>query len=184
MTPLAGGRYGGVMVALHQRRSGTHPVVYEVAGGNHVTILLARDETEATVDVIEVLARPGGGPPPHRHAFGEWFRVLAGELTLCEERDGTVVCTGVLAEGDSVWVPPWTVHGTLNLSTAPARFEVAGLPGAMSGYFAAAGVLVSDEQTPSSVEPPGPSALQDIAARWGIEFWTGPIDTTPVTSTR
>lgn len=49
------------LVALHQRRSGTHPVVYEVAGGNHVTILLARDETEATVDVIEVLARPGGG---------------------------------------------------------------------------------------------------------------------------
>jgi hypothetical protein len=67
--------------------------VYVVAGGNHVTVLLRRDETEGALDVIEVLAQPGGGPPPHSHAFGEWFRVLDGELTLCEDRGGTVVCT-------------------------------------------------------------------------------------------
>lgn len=61
------------MAALQPRRSGTRPVVYEVAGGNHVTILLDRDETQTSVDVIEVLAQPGGGPPPHRHAFGSGF---------------------------------------------------------------------------------------------------------------
>jgi oxalate decarboxylase/phosphoglucose isomerase-like protein (cupin superfamily) len=41
--------------------------------------------------------------------------VLEGELTLAEERDGTVVCTSTLAAGDTIFVPPWTVHGTLNL---------------------------------------------------------------------
>jgi hypothetical protein len=68
------------------------------------------------------------------------------------------------------------------LSATPTRFEVAGLPGAMSAYFAEAGIEVPDEQTLSKADPPGPSAVQEIAARWGIEFWTGPIDTTPLTS--
>jgi quercetin dioxygenase-like cupin family protein len=77
--------------------------VYVVAGGNQVTLLLHRDQTAGALDVVEVSAQPGGGPPPHSHAFGEWFRVLEGELTICEDRDGTVVCTSVLGQGDSVW---------------------------------------------------------------------------------
>lgn len=152
---------------------------YAVAGGNHVTLLLDRDQTASMFDVIDVLAQPGGGPPPHRHAFAEWFRMLEGELTISEERNGTVVCTHTLAAGDAVFVPPWTVHGTLNLSNAPARFQVTGQPGAMSGYFLEAGVQVPDERTAPDREPAGPSKLGEIAARWGIEFWTGPIDKTP-----
>jgi quercetin dioxygenase-like cupin family protein len=148
---------------------------YAVAGGNHVTLLLDRSNTAAALDVIEVLAQPGGGPPPHRHAFAEWFHVLEGQLTLAEERDGTVMCTSALAAGDTIFVPPWTVHGTLNLSDAPARFEVVGQPGAMTGYFLEAGVQVPDERTPPEHEPAGPTELREIAARWGIEFWTGPI---------
>jgi quercetin dioxygenase-like cupin family protein len=152
---------------------------YAVAGGNHVTLLLDRSHTASALDVIEVLAQPGGGPPPHRHAFAEWFRVLEGELTLAEERDGTVVCTSTLAPGDTIFVPPRTVHGTLNLSDAPARFEVVGQPGAMTGYFLEAGVQVPDERTPPEREPPGPTELREIAGRWGIEFWTGPVNRPP-----
>ena len=106
----------------------------------------------------------------------------AGELTLCKERDGIVVCTRTLAAGDSVWVPPWTVHGTLNLSAEPTRFQVVGQPGAMSAYFAEAGVLVADELTLPQRAPAGPAELGEIAARWGIEFWAGPVDVTPPSS--
>jgi quercetin dioxygenase-like cupin family protein len=158
------------------------PAIYAVAGGNHVTLLLDRSQTASAFDVIEVLAQPGGGPPPHRHAFAEWFRILEGELTIAEERDGTVVCTSTLTPGDTLFVPPWTVHGTLNLSHAPARFEVVGQPGAMTGYFAEAGVLVSDESAPPEHDPPGPPQLREIATRYGIEFWTGPADKTPPTN--
>lgn len=45
------------------------------AGGNHVTVELDREAAGGELDVIEVLARPGGGPLPHRHAFAEWFLV-------------------------------------------------------------------------------------------------------------
>ncbi len=172
------------MSAASQPLTPTHGgdhVVYAVAGGNHVRLLLNRSDTGSALDVIDVLAQPGGGPPPHRHAFAEWFRVIDGELTFSEERDGTVRCTSTLGPGDTVFVPPWTVHGTLNLSDAPARFEVVGQPGAMTGYFVEAGVRVPDECTPPEREPPGPAALGAISKRWGIEFWTGPIDRTPPT---
>jgi quercetin dioxygenase-like cupin family protein len=149
--------------------------VYAVAGGNHVTIELDRDATDGRLDVIEVLAQPGGGPPPHRHAFAEWFLVREGELTLCEERDGVVVPTLTMGPGESVWVAPWVVHATLNVSSAPARFQVVGQPGAMTGYFAEAGVRVDDPAAPPPSAPPGPAALRDISARWGIEFWAGPV---------
>ena len=148
---------------------------YVVAGGNHVTIELDRGESGGTIDAIEVLALPGGDPPPHRHAFGEWFVVREGALTLCEERRGVVEPTVRIEAGSSVWVPPWTFHGTLNLSGAPVRFGVVAVPGSMSGYFAEVGIPVADEGAPARVDPPGPTELGEIAARWGIEFWTGPV---------
>jgi quercetin dioxygenase-like cupin family protein len=163
------------LVPVSAVRAGDHPI-YAVAGGNHVTIQLDRAATDAGVDAIEVLAQPGGGPPPHSHAFGEWFLVREGELTVCEERDGVVVCTATLGAGDSVWVPPWVVHGTLNLSAAVAQFQVIGQPGAMTGYFAEAGVRVPDPLTPPATPPPGPDELREISARWGIRFWSGPVD--------
>jgi hypothetical protein len=131
--------------------------------------------TDGSLDVIEVLAQPGGGPPPHSHDFGEWFSVRERELTLCEDRDGTVVPTSTLAVGDSVWVAPWVVHGTMNLSDAPTRFQVVGQPGAMTGYFAEAGIRVADPTTPPETPPPGPDQLREISMRWGIKFWSGPI---------
>jgi len=63
----------------------------------------------------------------------------------------------------------------LNLSQAPARFQVVGQPGAMTGYFAQAGVRVAGPGTEPATAPPGPDELQEIAARWGITFWTGPV---------
>jgi len=85
-------------------------------------------------------------------------------------------CTSTLVAGDTIFVPPWAVHGTLNLSDSPARFQVIGQPGAMTGYFIEAGVRVPDERTRPDREPPGPAELRDIATRWGIEFWTGPVE--------
>lgn len=160
---------------LEPTAAGEH-AVYAVAGGNHVTVLLGREEADGAFDVTEVLAQPGGGPPPHRHAFAEWFSVVEGELTLCEEREGTVVPTRTLGAGDSVWVAPWVAHGTLNLSDSPTRFRVVGAPGAVSSYFAEAGVRVPDERTRPSTEPPGPAEVAAVAERWGIEFWTGPVE--------
>ena len=157
--------------------------MFVVAGGNHVTIALDRSQSNELLDVLEVHAAPGGGPPPHRHAFAEWFRVLEGQLTFTEERDGVMRATQTLDPGDSVFVAPWVYHGTLNLSGRPCRFEVVGQPAMMSGYFAQAGVPVADVDAEPDRVPPGPVELRDISARWGIEFWTGPTDPGPSSAT-
>jgi quercetin dioxygenase-like cupin family protein len=159
------------------------PIVYVVAGGNHVVIVLDRAQSDELLDVIEVRAAPGGGPPPHRHAFAEWFRVLEGELTFTQERDGVMCATHALGAGDSVFVAPWMYHASLDLSDRPCRFEVVGQPAMMSGYFAQAGVPVADAYAEPDRDPPGPAELRDISARWGIEFWTGPTDPSPPPAT-
>lgn len=153
---------------------------YVVAGGNHVTILLDRSQAGNRLDVIDVHAAPGGGPPPHRHEFAEWFRVLEGELTLCELREDTMRCTRILNAGDSVYVAPWVYHGTLNLSGKPCVFQVVGLPAMMSGYFVEAGVQVANLDAPPECVPPGPAELKNISTRWGIEFWSGATDPAPI----
>ena len=135
---------------------GGNAPVYVVAGGNHVTIALDRSQSNELLDVIEVRAAPGGGPPAHRHAFAEWFRVLEGQLTFTEERDGVMRATHRLEPGDSVFVAPWIYHGTMNLSDRPCRFEVVGQPATMSGYFAEAGVRVADVDAEPDRVPPGP----------------------------
>jgi len=112
-----------------------------------------------------VYAVAGGN---HMHGFAEWFRVLDGELTLIERRDGAVH-TQVLTGGEA-YVAPWTVHATLNLGARLCRFEVTSRPGVMSGDAKEACVSVPDELTPPAHEPPGPDELGAVAGRWGIEF--------------
>jgi len=142
-----------------------------VKGGNHVTNLLEAGETNHAVDAISVRAGAGGGPPPHRHDFGEWFHVLEGSLEITTADGGELVTLCTAETGDSVWVPPNAWHGTVNASNREVRFLVVGVPGTMTEYFAEAGVEVADEDTPPSIEPPGPDELGDLPGRHGITFF-------------
>jgi hypothetical protein len=99
--------------------------------------------------------------------------VLEGELQLCGEHDGSIVSTRLVREGETAAVDPWEWHATLNEADRPVRFVVVGRPGLMTGYFAEAGVTVADERTAPDREPPGPATLTEIAARYGIRFWSG-----------
>jgi quercetin dioxygenase-like cupin family protein len=144
-----------------------------VKGGNHVTSLLEADATGHALDAISVRADAGGGPPPHRHRFGEWFHVLEGSLDITTAEDGEIVTLCTAEPGDSVWVPPDVWHGTINKSDNQVRFLVVGVPGTMTEYFAEAGIQVPNEHTPPSTEPPGPAELGDLPRRHGITFFQG-----------
>jgi quercetin dioxygenase-like cupin family protein len=144
-----------------------------VKGGNHVTNLLESGATGHAVDAISVRADAGGGPPPHRHEFGEWFHVLEGSLAITTAEDGEIVPLCTAEAGDSIWVPPNAWHGTVNSSGSQVRFLVVGVPGTMTEYFAEAGIEVPNEDTLPSTEPPGPAELGDLPARHGITFFPG-----------
>ena len=146
--------------------------IYAVAGGNHVKIVVDAAQTGGGFDVIEVTAQPGGGPPPHRHAFAEWFHVLEGELQMVIPGSGTLEDGDVVRAGQTCYVPPWAPHATHNTTASIVRFVVAAAPGGMTAYFAEAGVQVPDELTPPARTPPGPAQLMEIARRYEIEWWT------------
>jgi quercetin dioxygenase-like cupin family protein len=173
----AGGREAFRMV---DPKSGPEPIVVTrrdeapirvVKGGNHVTNLLEAGATGHAVDAISVRADAGGGPPPHRHEFGEWFHVLEGSLDITTAADDEIVTLCRAEAGDSVWVPPNAWHGTINASGGQVRFLVVGVPGTMTEYFAEAGVEVPNQDTPPSTEPPGPTELGDLPSRHGITFF-------------
>jgi quercetin dioxygenase-like cupin family protein len=142
-----------------------------VRGGNHVTNLLEAGATGHAVDAISVRADVGGGPPPHRHEFGEWFHVLEGSLEITTAEDGEIVTLCSAEAGDSIWVPPNAWHGTINASEDQVRFLVVGVPGTMTEYFAEAGVEVPNQDAPPLTEPPGPAELGDLPFRHGITFF-------------
>lgn len=147
------------------------PFICVVAGGNHVMILVDAQETDGAFDVIQVTAQPGGGPPPHCHAFEEWFHVLEGTLTFTGARDGEIVPIAHAGPGEMVVIPPGTWHGTVNGTDAPVRFTVVGRPGVMSSYFREAGVQVHLMTEPPPTAPPGPADLKRIADEHDILFW-------------
>lgn len=149
-------------------------VVRVVSGGNHVTNLLLAGVTRNSVDAVEVRADPGGGPPPHRHHFGEWFYVLEGELLITGDVNGAIGALATIGPGDSAWVPPQCWHGTVNDSTEQVRFLVVGQPAVMTDYFAQAGVEVPDERTVPAVPPPSPNQLLSLADAIGITFFPRP----------
>ena len=99
--------------------------------------------------------------------------MLEGELQISGERDGAIVPTRLLREGETAAVEPWEWHATLNESDRRGRCGGGGRPGLMTGYFVEAGVAVADERADPDREPPGPAALTDLAARYGIRFWGG-----------
>ena len=141
-----------------------------MAGGNHVTILIDAAETDGEFDLIDVLAQPGGGPPPHRHAFAEWFHVLDGVLEILTPVAGRLEPVAALDPGQTYFAAPWVLHTTRNLGDQPVRFLVTGRPGIMTSYFAQAGVPVPDARTAPDTPPPGPESLAAIAVGHHIEF--------------
>ena len=147
------------------------PFICVVAGGNHVMNVVDAADTDGAFDVIEVLAQPGGGPPPHCHAFAEWFHVIEGELTFTGARDGQIVPVATAGPGEVVMIPPGAWHGTRNDGITPVRFSVIGRPGVMTSYFRQAGVPVASMTAAPDREPPGPAELARIAEAHEIVFW-------------
>jgi quercetin dioxygenase-like cupin family protein len=121
-------RARGLAVARPDDPGLTHLAVV----GDTYTVLLSGEQTAGRFTMIDMLIPPGGGPPPHRHAFEECFRVLEGAVEV-RLRDEPPVR---LEAGEAVNIPGGAPHAFRNPADVPARLLCTAAPAGLERFFA------------------------------------------------
>ena len=141
--------------------------------GDRVTFLATGAESGGACFILEGMAAPGGGPPPHVHHFeDESFYLLEGTATF--QAGGQTIHA---KPGDFIHIPRGTVHSFRNDGNVPARALVIISPAGPTGmqqFFEESFVPATDR---SATPPPITEELVNrmIAAgtRNGLE-WVRP----------
>jgi len=134
--------------------------------GDTMTFKATAAQTGGSLSVVEVLAAPGGGPPPHVHANEDeiWF-VLDGEFEILHGEE-----TIRLTAGGFAFVPRGTVHRFENVSDTPSRVLVAFTPGGFEGFFFEAGLPVVEGETAPPLGPEEMERTREAAPRYGLQL--------------
>lgn len=128
-------------LVLVQAESKTAPHIGLV--GDTYTITVAGKDTDGRFCVIDMHVPPGGGPPPHRHAFEETFILLEGEMEVTFRGDKTTV-----RAGDTVHIPSNAPHQFHNSSSQAVRMICICSPAGNDDFFREVGVPVATRTTP------------------------------------
>ncbi|OHU62283.1 hypothetical protein BKG85_12010 [Mycobacteroides chelonae] len=107
--------------------------VLELAGvANQTSLVLDSEATDGHTSVIEVRLLPDTiGAEPHYHALsGELFRILGGQVQMLY--DETLVTA---VAGDTIYVPPHTVHAFRTLGEDTAHLLIVLMPGVQRFQF-------------------------------------------------
>lgn len=138
--------------------------------GDTYTILVAGRDTDGRYALIDMTVPPGGGPPPHRHAFEELFHVLEGELEVTIRGE-----TRTAVAGESVNVPGGARHTFRNAGSAPVRMLTFVAPAGLEELFAEVGDPVDSRTAPAPAltdEERGArlAIAKERAAHYGMEI--------------
>jgi quercetin dioxygenase-like cupin family protein len=132
--------------------------------GLELRVRLPDRASGGAIAVVETVNAPGFGPPLHRHAETEVFRVMTGRYLF--EIDGKRFYG---EPGDVIAAPGGSAHALVNVTNAPAQLLVLIIPGldAMA-FFTQLGEVMSQGV-------PDKDALDRFGGRWGMEFLGPPI---------
>jgi quercetin dioxygenase-like cupin family protein len=137
--------------------------------GDTMHLLATGDDTAGRLLVLEVLAEPGGGPPPHiHHNEDESFYVLDGEFEIVRAHETIRAGAGTFAH-----VPRGTIHRFSNVGSSPSRILIMFTPAGIEGFFRAAGVPAVAGLTAPPVDAAEIARTQLAAPRYGLELALG-----------
>jgi quercetin dioxygenase-like cupin family protein len=120
--------------------------------GDTYTILLSGHDTAGRFCLIDMHIPPGGGPPPHRHAFEESFILLEGEIQATFRGHKSTA-----KAGQTLHIPANAPHQFHNASDQPVRLLCICSPAGQEELFAKVGVPVA---TRTTAPPPLDAAAQ------------------------
>jgi quercetin dioxygenase-like cupin family protein len=132
--------------------------------GLDLRVRLPPSASDGALTIIETTNAPGFGPPLHRHAETELFRILSGRYLY--EVDGRRFHAET---GDVVSVPGGAAHGFVNVSDAPGQQLVIIVPGLdAKAFFTELGAVMSGGV-------PDRDALNAFGEKWGVTFLGPPL---------
>jgi quercetin dioxygenase-like cupin family protein len=132
--------------------------------GDTLSLKATARETGGAYTLIEVLAAPGGGPPPHIHDNEEEtfyvldgaFEILIGERVIRAQR------------GAFALVPRGTVHRFRCIGDGPGRMLVLFTPGGIEGFFREAGRAAVGASPAPPVDAAEIARTEAAARRYGL----------------
>ncbi|HEY9657473.1 MAG TPA: cupin domain-containing protein, partial [Allocoleopsis sp.] len=126
--------------------------------GTRLTIIADHTTTDGQYDLIDGYLPPGAQTPPHRHTrYSEQLYVLEGEFTVWKGEN-----KAVLSVGESIFIPPNTVHVVAVLSDKPGRMLAVAAPSGFARLIEATGTV--DETDPTDM-----ALFERISAEIGDE---------------
>jgi quercetin dioxygenase-like cupin family protein len=148
--------------------AGTGPVY--LGPGDKVAFLVTGADSNGACFILEGVAAPGGGPPPHVHYFeDESFYVLEGNVTF--QAAGQTIHA---SPGDFVHIPRGTVHSFKNNGKADAKALVVISPAGQAGmrrFFEESFTPAADRSASAPpITPELVNRMTAAAARNGLEF--------------
>lgn len=130
------------------------------AGVDRVDFKLSGDDTGGAFALGLVTARPGGGPPPHRHRReDELFIVLTGRLEAWTPSGWSEA-----GPGDVVFLPAGVPHTYRAIGDEAATFYVFATPAGFERFYAEFSALLAAPGGPS------PAEMVAVGEKHGIEF--------------
>lgn len=127
--------------------------------GNELRVVLSGADTGGTMELVELIAAPGVGIPPHVHTCEEeTFLILEGEVEFFV--DGK---TTVLGPGTTLFGPRDVPHGYKVVGDRPCRMVFTVTPATMEPMF--------DEL--AAIDPPDPEKIGSVCDSYGIRFLPG-----------
>jgi quercetin dioxygenase-like cupin family protein len=132
--------------------------------GDTLTFKATAADTGGAYTLIEILAAPGEGPPPHIHGNeDETFYVLDGRFEIQVGERAIDAGPGTFA-----LVPRGTVHRFRCVAERPSRMLVMFTPGGLEGFFREAGIRAARDGQAPPVDAAEIARTEVAAARYGL----------------
>ena len=134
--------------------------------GDTVVIRATAADTGGAYTMIEAIASPGNGPPPHLHENeDETLYVLEGDFEILNGDKGLMKAK----PGAVAFVPKGTVHRFRCIGNSTGRLLLVYTPGGIEGFFRESGIPAGGDGPAPSVSSAEIARTEKAGLRYGLQ---------------